>query len=79
METKLSVWWEIITEEVQIMRQTVEVKVTLTFEAENEINYSIKRNIEHNVMNAIEHWDWNGALCPPQIAGYVISKEVSIE
>lgn len=46
------------------MRQTVEVNVTLTFEANNEINPEGMAQIIENVQNALEHWEWNGALCP---------------
>ena len=61
------------------MRQTVEVKVTLTFEANNVINPEGMAQIIENVQNALEHWEWNGALCPRQIGGYTVSIEVDIE
>jgi hypothetical protein len=55
------------------MRQTVEVKVTLTFEAENEINKEGKTELENNIIEGLEYIrDTGNGLCPEQMDGFTI-------
>lgn len=49
------------------MKQTVEVKVTLTFEAENEINEEGKTELENNIIDGLNYVVEAGpGLCPEQ-------------
>ena len=56
------------------MRQTVEVKVTLTFEARREIDESGKTELENNIISALNYWAMSSdaGLCPEQMDGFTV-------
>ena len=62
------------------MKQTVEVKVTLTFEAANEINEEGKTELENNIIEGLNYIvECGPGLCPEQMSGYTVDIRTDME
>lgn len=63
------------------MRQTVEVKLTLTFEADNQIDEGGKTELENNIISALNNWAESSedGLCPEQMEGYTVDIRTDME